>query len=111
MGGKLSEGINFSDDTCRLLLIAGVPFPTKTLEFDERCKKNKEYGSLSVMKTVNQAIGRAIRHKNDYAAVVLLDSRYKALKSKLSPWVLKNTKESSLIDGLVQINNFLKKPQ
>jgi len=108
MGGSLSEGINFSDDICRLLIIVGVPYPTKTLEFEERCKNNADYGSIAAMKTVNQTIGRAIRHKNDYAAVVLLDCRYKNLKTKLSPWVLKKTKEVSLIDGLIRVNNFLK---
>lgn len=30
MGGRLSEGINFKDDFCRLLIIIGVPFPSST---------------------------------------------------------------------------------
>lgn len=44
------------------------------------------------MKAVNQCIGRAVRHKADYASILLLDSRYlkQHIKSQLPTWILKS---------------------
>lgn len=41
------------------------------------------------MRAVNQSIGRAIRHQNDYATIILIDERYGKLSvnSKLSDWI------------------------
>lgn len=41
------------------------------------------------MKAVNQCIGRAVRHKDDYATVLLVDERFNrsSTKSSLPGWI------------------------
>jgi regulator of telomere elongation helicase 1 len=86
--GKLSEGIDFADDAARAIFIAGVPYPCVN---DPRVVQKQEYLDLKVReepnlelngekwyklqasRTVNQAIGRVIRHIKDYGAIYLCD--------------------------------------
>ena len=107
VGGKMSEGINFSDDLGRCVVMVGLPFPnSRSLELKEKMAylnstvKALEDGRTAgqvhyenlCMKAVNQSIGRAIRHKGDYASILLLDHRYKRdnIKSQLPGWILKH---------------------
>lgn len=41
------------------------------------------------MRAVNQSIGRAIRHREDFAAIVLIDRRFasKRIRDKLPGWI------------------------
>ncbi|XP_068651772.1 uncharacterized protein [Aristolochia californica] len=121
VGGKMSEGINFSDGMGRCVVMVGLPYPSPSdLELLERIKhiegfsepnipgsknslveesvettiqsgievlrsckrKGREYYENLCMKAVNQSIGRAIRHIGDYAAILLVDSRYASNQSK-----------------------------
>lgn len=112
VGGKLSEGINFSDDLGRCILMIGLPYPNskssvlmeklqylnKTLPraSDGRLPGQIHYENLC-MKAVNQSIGRAIRHSSDYATIVLVDHRYSSpsVHSKLPKWISSELRVSS----------------
>lgn len=98
MGGKLSEGINFSDDLARCVVVIGMPYPDakdpilqQKLKYaeDSEAGRGKHLYEAMCMKCVNQSIGRSIRHANDFACVVLLDGRYcqQRIIAQLPTWI------------------------
>ena len=111
VGGSLSEGINFADKLGRGVIVVGLPFPNAQspewkakMEFVEKRARHplgrvnaaRDFYTNTCMRAVNQSIGRAIRHKDDFAAIMLLDKRYKSegIKEKLPGWI----KESLVSD-------------
>uniref|UniRef100_A0A672VDF0 ATP-dependent DNA helicase DDX11 n=1 Tax=Strigops habroptila TaxID=2489341 RepID=A0A672VDF0_STRHB len=107
VGGKMSEGINFSDDLGRCVIMVGMPYPNiKSPELQEKMtwldkKMPRATGQAPsrvlienlCMKAVNQSIGRAIRHQKDFASILLLDHRYArpAVFNKLPQWIRERT--------------------
>ena len=98
IGGKMSEGINFSDGYGRCVIVVGLPFPNnQDLELKEKMSyldslqrgSGDEYYEDLCMKAVNQSIGRSIRHANDYATIILVDKRYARtnIQMKLPKWI------------------------
>ncbi|XP_035513302.1 regulator of telomere elongation helicase 1 [Morone saxatilis] len=92
--GKASEGLDFADTFGRGVIITGLPFPPKMdprvilkMQFlDEMCRKKtpglkylsgQQWYRQQAFRAVNQAIGRVIRHKDDYGAIFLCDQRFK----------------------------------
>eukprot|EP00477_Mikrocytos_mackini_P000939 GAHX01001009.1.p1 GENE.GAHX01001009.1~~GAHX01001009.1.p1 ORF type:complete len:672 (-),score=116.19 GAHX01001009.1:799-2814(-) len=74
--GKLSEGIDFKDNLCRCCIIIGIPFPDvndPVLKYKNTIIEN--YYKQVCMKSINQTLGRSIRHKEDYAINIMIDSR------------------------------------
>lgn len=145
VGGKMSEGINFSDRLGRCVVIVGLPYPNinspewkARIEYVEavtlkrltvasaaptatatstshattsspatkgapaaaaplsesqataRAKQvARDFYENACMRAVNQSIGRAIRHRGDYAAIVLCDRRFgsERIRGKLPGWI------------------------
>ena len=113
VGGKMSEGINFSDELARCVVMVGLPYANPTdLTLQERMAyvegaqgagAGREYYTNLCMKAVNQSIGRAIRHKGDYAAMLLLDGRYAKpeVRGRLPKWIGARVQATPNFDGAI----------
>ena len=110
VGGKLSEGINFANEMARGVVVVGLPYPDATdpilQEKMRLLNATANAGGVGLtgpayyqnlcMRAVNQSVGRAIRHAQDYAAIVLLDSRYSSnvnIATALPSWLTSSTPE------------------
>jgi hypothetical protein len=145
--GKISEGIDFSDDMCRAVIVTGLPFapyldpkvklkrefldaarasaksrpsldggfgngklPPMKVDLSEQFSatlSGAEWYNQQALRACNQAIGRVIRHRNDYGAVILLDHRFAESRNSdgLSKWLrphLRNETFGASTRGLVQ---------
>lgn len=110
MRGKFSEGIDFKDEMCRALIVVGVPFPPVSKKvsdkrrqidsMEEQAISSNEWYALQTMRAVNQALGRAVRHMNDYGSVFLIDNRYndQELRNLLPKWFSTCTRPRFVIE-------------
>ena len=107
--GKLSEGIDFIDKQARAVVVFGVPYPSffspevflkRDYNDNHMCKDEKErnphifytssgmeWYSAQAYRALAQAIGRCIRHQDDYGSVILVDQRYPQDKRKFPLWI------------------------
>uniref|UniRef100_A0AC35UAZ8 DNA helicase n=1 Tax=Rhabditophanes sp. KR3021 TaxID=114890 RepID=A0AC35UAZ8_9BILA len=109
--GKISEGIDFADDLARCVISVGIPFPNYT---DEQVVEKKKYNTINkqaknvlsgddwykiqAYRALNQALGRCLRHRNDWGLILLVDKRLADIqrqanhpdKYKISKWVVDN---------------------
>lgn len=127
--GKVSEGLDFSDDNARAVLTIGIPFPNvKDLQVELKRKYNDQHSKtrgllpgsawyeIQAYRALNQALGRCIRHKNDWGALILVDDRFRSNPNKyimgLSKWVRQQVQHHSTFNNaLVSLEGFAKKHQ
>ncbi|KAF0993093.1 hypothetical protein HZS_3524, partial [Henneguya salminicola] len=117
--GRISEGIDFSDDRARTVITIGIPYPNiKMLEIDRKMSFNdirkkltknpsmlagREWYNIQAFRALNQALGRCIRHRKDWGAIIMIDERFDQSQNSfipnyyLSNWIRRN---------LISFNNF-----
>lgn len=126
--GKVSEGIDFTDNYCRAVVTVGIPFPAIK---DIEVKFKKEYNdkrkchvgntdllsgsdwySAQAFRAINQALGRCIRHKNDWGAIILLEDRFQSSRNiqSLSKWVRNQLRvHPGFPQAIMELNHFVQK--
>ncbi|KAL9448862.1 hypothetical protein AB3S75_010908 [Citrus x aurantiifolia] len=115
--GKVSEGIDFSDDNARVVIVVGIPFPNiNDIQVSLKKKYNDTYRSSKnllsgnewycnqAFRALNQAIGRCIRHRFDYGAIILLDERFQEERNRahISKWLRKSIKQYDSFDASLE---------
>ena len=102
--GKVSEGLDFADNNARAVICLGIPFPNwkdpkvelkmkyndKKRGSDEGIIKGQQWYEIQAFRALNQALGRCIRHRNDWGAILMVDERYvknQKYVNNLSKWV------------------------
>ena len=118
LGGRSSEGSDYPAEQMHSVIVVGIPYakPTPsiqaTIEYleTEFPGKGREFGyHIPALTRASQAAGRPIRSLEDYAVVVLADSRYgKYYYRKYLPiWLTQNMKIVQA--NKEQINNIVSK--
>ena len=74
IGPSLTEGLDLKDDMARFSILAKVPYPMLDEYNSRKMKLIKGWYSWKTVTSILQALGRVIRHKDDYAKTYLMDS-------------------------------------
>ncbi|KAG9442947.1 hypothetical protein H6P81_018801 [Aristolochia fimbriata] len=122
--GKVSEGIDFADDNARVVVVVGIPFPNindihvvlkkkynDTYKTTRNLLSGSQWYCYQAFRALNQAIGRCIRHRLDYGAIILLDERFKKEENTtyISKWLRKSIKYYDNFDMSMEgLRNFFK---
>lgn len=105
--GKISEGLDLRDDNCRAVIPVGIPYPAfkdprvvLKREFNDkhglgkRLLVGQQWYESQAFRALNQALGRCIRHRYDWGAIILLEQRFTIARNvaHLSRWVQKRVR-------------------
>lgn len=116
--GKVSEGLDFADKNARAVITVGIPFPNfKDVQVDLKMKYNNlqrnqklsvlsgnDWYEMQAFRALNQALGRCIRHKTDWGALIIVDERFQTNKkyvNYLSKWVSQLTNRTFSCNEMV----------
>ncbi|MDQ1281342.1 MAG: helicase [Thermoproteota archaeon] len=95
--GRNAEGSNFPYEEARGVVLIGIPYadysdPVVKAQIEYYNKKKEGLGEkwyiMDAFRAANQAIGRGIRHRDDWCNFILMDHRYQIHQELISSWAL-----------------------
>jgi len=101
--GRNAEGSNFPYEEARGVVLIGVPYadysdPVVKAQINYFNNKREGMGErwymMDAFRAANQAMGRGIRHRDDWCNFSLMDRRYQTHQKLISKWVIANSKTS-----------------
>ncbi|XP_071790208.1 Fanconi anemia group J protein homolog [Asterias amurensis] len=122
--GKVSEGMDFADNNARAVMTVGIPYPSiRDTQVELKQQYNDTYSTsrglltgsewyeIQAYRAINQALGRCIRHRRDWGALILADHRFYKNTQKytqgLSKWVRNNlSHHTSCATALSSLEDF-----
>lgn len=97
--GRNAEGSNFPYEEARGVVLVGVPYadysdPVVKAQIEYYNKRGRGLGEkwyvMDAFRAANQAMGRGIRHRDDWCNFILMDQRYQTHQTLISSWALVN---------------------
>lgn len=97
--GRNAEGSNFPYEEARGVVLVGVPYadysdPVVKAQIEYFNKKRNGLGEkwyvMDAFRAANQAMGRGIRHRDDWCNFILMDHRYLKYRKLISKWAVNN---------------------
>jgi len=97
--GRNAEGSNFPYEEARGIFLVGVPYadysdPMVKAQIRYFSDKRKDMGEkwyvMDAFRAANQAMGRGIRHRDDWCNFILMDHRYQTHQKLISKWAVVN---------------------
>ena len=97
--GRNAEGSNFPYDEARGIFLVGVPYadysdPVVKAQIRYFNSKRRDMGErwyvMDAFRAANQAMGRGIRHRDDWCNFFLMDHRYQTHQKLISKWAVAN---------------------
>jgi Rad3-related DNA helicase len=81
---SVTRGVDLTDDDCRVMVVAKVPFPSfgdQRIAARTRLPGGEAWYMVRTIREIVQMTGRGVRSANDYAITYILDSQFAS-----NPW-------------------------